>query len=141
MIRVASYNIHKAVGTDRKRDPGRVCRALGALKADVVTLQEADMRFGSRQSVLPEAQVREAGYDIVPFHIRPGGIGWHGNALLVRRTMKVESGEAEADANAEVAGELAEVERQVRRLEKTGEVEDELAALKQRLTLEKAERQ
>ncbi|WP_187334897.1 endonuclease/exonuclease/phosphatase family protein [Novosphingopyxis iocasae] len=94
MIRVASYNIHKAVGTDRKRDPGRVCRALGALKADVVTLQEADMRFGSRQSVLPEAQVREAGYDIVPFHIRPGGIGWHGNAVLVKHGHRVRTARA-----------------------------------------------
>jgi len=58
-----------------------------------------------------------------------------------RFEQKVEIGEAEADAHAEVAGEIADVERQVRQLERSGEVEDELAALKQRLTLEKAERQ
>ena len=69
------------------------------------------------------------------------GLGADAFSSFERFEQKVESGEAEADAHAEVAGELAEVERQVRRLEKTGEVEDELAALKQRLTLEKAERQ
>ena len=84
MIRVASYNIHKAVGTDRKADPARICRALAALDADVVTLQEADKRFGARHGVLPTAMLAQAGYDAVPFHIRPGGMGWHGNAVLVR---------------------------------------------------------
>ena len=85
MIRVASYNIHKAVGTDRKRDPQRICRALAELKADVIALQEADQRFGARQSVLPAAMLEEAGYEAAPFHIRPGGMGWHGNAVLVKR--------------------------------------------------------
>ncbi len=83
-MRVASYNIRKAVGTDRKRDPARICRALAVLDADVVTLQEADRRFGARQSVLPAAALAEAGYEAASLHIRPGGIGWHGNAVLVR---------------------------------------------------------
>ena len=69
------------------------------------------------------------------------GLGADAFSSFERFEQKVESGEAEADAHAEVAGELAEVKRQMRRLEKTGEVEDELAALKQRLRLEKAERQ
>ena len=85
MIRVASYNIHKGVGTDRKLDPARICRALTALEADVVTLQEADKRFGARQSVLSEKLLAEAGYEAAALHIRPGGMGWHGNAVLVRK--------------------------------------------------------
>ena len=28
MIRVATYNIHKCVGTDRRRDPDRTCEVL-----------------------------------------------------------------------------------------------------------------
>ena len=94
MIRVATYNIRKALGTDRKRNPDRICRALAALDADVVTLQEADKRFGSRQSVLPDAALAEAGYLAVPLHIRPGGIGWHGNAVLVRSGHRVRQARA-----------------------------------------------
>ncbi len=91
MIRVASYNIHKGVGTDRKLDPARICRVLAALNADVVTLQEADKRFGARTSVLSEKLLDEAGYAAVPLHIRPGGIGWHGNAVLLRKGHHVRS--------------------------------------------------
>ncbi|WP_420606547.1 endonuclease/exonuclease/phosphatase family protein [Novosphingopyxis sp.] len=91
MIRVASYNIHKGIGTDRKLDPARICRALAQLDADVVTLQEADKRFGARQSVLPEKLLAEAGYEAAALHIRPGGMGWHGNAVLVRKGHQVRS--------------------------------------------------
>ena len=40
-FKLASYNIHKAVGTDRKRDPSRILKVLGEVDADVVILQEA----------------------------------------------------------------------------------------------------
>jgi len=43
-LRLASYNIHKALGTDGRRDPGRVLEVVNALGADVVALQEADRR-------------------------------------------------------------------------------------------------
>ena len=46
MIRVASYNMRKAIGTDRKRRPERTIDVLNELDADVVALQEADRRFG-----------------------------------------------------------------------------------------------
>ena len=49
----ASYNIHKAVGLDRRRDPDRIIAVLNELDADVVALQEADRRVGRRESVLP----------------------------------------------------------------------------------------
>jgi endonuclease/exonuclease/phosphatase family metal-dependent hydrolase len=43
MITVASYNIRKAVGLDRRRDPGRIIAILAEIDADIVALQEADM--------------------------------------------------------------------------------------------------
>ena len=49
----ASYNIRKAVGLDRRRDPERIMRVLHELDADVIALQEADRRFGRRISALP----------------------------------------------------------------------------------------
>ena len=90
MIRVASYNIRKAIGTDRRRRPERTIDVLNELGADIVALQEADRRFGSRASALP-VQLLEAHSDYrpVPFDTRAGSIGWHGNALLVRKSVEI----------------------------------------------------
>ena len=86
----ASYNIHKAIGTDRRRDPERILSVLREMDADVVALQEADMRFGRRESVLPLASLDEyTPYRAVHLNMRPDSIGWHGNALLVRRGIEI----------------------------------------------------
>ena len=61
MIRVASYNMRKAIGTDRRRDPQRVLDVLHEIDADVVALQEADRRVGGRASALrPDLRVEPA---------------------------------------------------------------------------------
>ena len=39
-LRVATYNIHKCVGFDRRTDPDRVARVLRELDADILCLQE-----------------------------------------------------------------------------------------------------
>ena len=90
MIRVASYNMRKAIGTDRRRRPERTIEVLNELGADVVALQEADRRFGSKASAIPLAML-EAHSDYEPVEIdnRPGSVGWHGNALLVRKGLEV----------------------------------------------------
>ena len=90
----ASYNIHKAVGTDRRRDPERIMAVLREIDADVIALQEADERLGERTSVLPRSLIDDSPWRIVPVARRPRSIGWHGNALLVRRAMEVVHGEA-----------------------------------------------
>ena len=91
----ASYNIRKAVGLDRRRDPERILAVLREIDADVIALQEADRRFGARASVLPRALLDEySPWRAVPLNERPESIGWHGNALLVRRGIEV----AEASA-------------------------------------------
>lgn len=43
-LSVATYNIHRCVGADRKRDPARVAAVIGELDADVIGLQEVDAR-------------------------------------------------------------------------------------------------
>jgi endonuclease/exonuclease/phosphatase family metal-dependent hydrolase len=86
----ASYNIHKAIGLDRRRDPDRILAVLREIDADVVALQEADRRFGRRMSALPlDAIEQHTHYRPVPLNQRPGSLGWHGNALLVRRGIEV----------------------------------------------------
>jgi len=90
MIRVASYNIRKAIGTDRRRRPERTIDVLNELGADVIALQEADRRFGSRTSAIPVQLLEEhSDYRPVPFETRVGSIGWHGNALLVRKSVEI----------------------------------------------------
>ena len=90
MIRVASYNIRKAVGTDWQRRPDRVLAVINEVDADVVALQEVDRRFGERlTSLSPELIADNTPYTALRFGVRPGSIGWHGNTILVRKTFRV----------------------------------------------------
>ncbi|MEO7634911.1 MAG: endonuclease/exonuclease/phosphatase family protein [Sphingomicrobium sp.] len=103
-ITVASYNMRKAIGTDRKRDPHRVLDVLHEIDADIVALQEADKRIGGRGSAVPHQLIAEYGlYQPVHLGVRhkrrlekmrrhadkllkldTRNIGWHGNAILVK---------------------------------------------------------
>jgi endonuclease/exonuclease/phosphatase family metal-dependent hydrolase len=89
----ATYNIHKAVGLDGRRDPERIIAVLRELHADVIALQEVDRRFGERESVLPKALLDETPWHAVPVARRARSLGWHGNALLVRRDIAIERAE------------------------------------------------
>ena len=108
-ITIASYNMRKAIGTDRRRNPGRVLEVLKEVDADIVALQEADKRFGGRASAVPHELIDDHGmYLPVPLgvrHKRPlekarkhaerilrvdtRNIGWHGNALLVKHDIGI----------------------------------------------------
>lgn len=90
MMKIASYNIRKAIGTDRRRSPERVIEVLNELDADVIALQEADRRFGQRSGVLPDWLLSaHSPYRAVPLAVSAGSMGWHGNAVLVREGVEV----------------------------------------------------
>jgi len=101
--------MRKAIGLDRRRDPQRILDVLHQIDADVVALQEADKRFGGRGSAVPHELIDTHGI-YKPVHLgvshkRPlekarkhaeklfkvstRNIGWHGNALLVKRHIGV----------------------------------------------------
>lgn len=103
-VTVASYNMRKAIGVDRRRDPRRVLQVLQEIDADVVALQEADKRIGGRGAAVPHELIDTHGL-YQPIHLgvrhrRPmekarqhaerffkvdtRNLGWHGNALLVK---------------------------------------------------------
>ncbi|MDO7834710.1 endonuclease/exonuclease/phosphatase family protein [Sphingobium sp. HBC34] len=89
-IRVASYNIRKAIGTDRRRMPERVLEVLAEVDADIVALQEADRRFGVRSAAIPPLLMeQQSGYRPVPLNVQTDSMGWHGNAILVRKAAEV----------------------------------------------------
>lgn len=90
-LRIASYNIRKCVGTDRRRNPERVMRVLGDTAAEIAVLQEADRRLGPRPAALPRHVIAEHS-DYVPLPIARNhvSLGWHGNAILVRPWIELE---------------------------------------------------
>jgi phospholipase D1/2 len=80
-LRVASYNVHRFVGRDRRRDPGRTAAVLRELDADVVALQEVESA--------PLAELaRAGGYRIVPGPTLSDPEGEYGNALLSRLAVR-----------------------------------------------------
>ena len=89
-LKVASYNIRKAVGLDWRRRPARVLDVLNEIDADVVALQEVDRRFGSRLSALDPALIEaETDYQAIRFSHRPQSLGYHGNVVLARKSIRV----------------------------------------------------
>jgi endonuclease/exonuclease/phosphatase family metal-dependent hydrolase len=89
-IRIASYNIRKARGLDQKRRPARTLQVINGLNADIIVLQEADKRLGSRPSALPHEMIEaETDFELVNVSRNGVSIGWHGNAILVRKGLSV----------------------------------------------------
>jgi endonuclease/exonuclease/phosphatase family metal-dependent hydrolase len=82
-LRVATYNIRKCVGLDWRRRPDRILAVLAEIGADVVALQEADRRFGTRSGTLPAALLAEFGWTPAPIAPHVDGLGWRGNAVLL----------------------------------------------------------
>src|SRR5438309_10673340 len=101
--------MHKAIGLDGRRDPQRVLKVLQQIDADIVALQEADKRIGGRGSTVPHELIDSHGlYNPVHFGVRhrrvfdkarkhtdrllkvnTRNIGWHANAILVKRHVGV----------------------------------------------------
>jgi endonuclease/exonuclease/phosphatase family metal-dependent hydrolase len=82
---IASYNVHKCVGIDGRFDPERVAAVVQELDADVVALQEADVRVGSAQGLL-DLEALERATELTPVHtseLSPTH-GWRGNLILAR---------------------------------------------------------
>lgn len=91
-VRLASYNLRKCKGTDGHRAPGRVLDVINGIEADVITLQEADLRLGPRPTALPRRMI-EVHTDFVPVQLAMSSVslGWHGNAILVRKGARIDT--------------------------------------------------
>lgn len=90
-LRISSYNLHKCVGSDGRRDPARCLAVINALQADVLALQEVDRRMGARPAALPLhliEQHSEFERHQMP-RTGPDSMGWHGQVVLVRRGLRV----------------------------------------------------
>lgn len=86
MLRLASYNLHKCRGLTGPHAPERNLAVIRELAPDIIALQEADFRLGTRPEALPRAMIeRETGLIPAEF-IGTGGnsLGWHGQTILMR---------------------------------------------------------
>ncbi|HYX22976.1 MAG TPA: endonuclease/exonuclease/phosphatase family protein [Thermoanaerobaculia bacterium] len=86
LLRVITYNIHRAIGVDRRFRPQRIVTILRHYDADVVMLQEVDEGAPrSREVNLAEELARDAGYPHFALgHNVSLKKGRYGNATLSR---------------------------------------------------------
>ncbi len=86
-LRVLSYNIHHAEGTDGKLDVPRIAKIIRSVNPDIVALQEVDAVVERSQKV---DQAKELGALTEMKHVFFGNIdlqgGRYGNAILTRGT-------------------------------------------------------
>lgn len=87
-VRIASYNIRKARGLDQIRMPERIVEVINSLGADIIALQEADLRLGDRPAALPREMIEEeTDFEIVSVAKNEASLGFHGNAVLARKSL------------------------------------------------------
>lgn len=85
---IASYNIHRCIGTDGRHDPERVAEVICEIGADVVGLQEVSSRRHGTGIDQLELLARVTGYTAVEGPARRHEHGTYGNALLSRTTVR-----------------------------------------------------
>lgn len=84
-VRIATYNIHKCVGMDRRFSPERIADVIRELDADVVALQEVVCRSGrGRRDNQAEFLAEELGVKFCLGDNRKHQGGDYGNVILSR---------------------------------------------------------
>jgi len=82
---VATYNVHKCIGTDGIQDPERVVKVIQELEADAVGLQEVDSRSDGVDESAQMAYLAEAtGFSAVAGPTIQRHDGEYGNVLLTK---------------------------------------------------------
>jgi endonuclease/exonuclease/phosphatase family metal-dependent hydrolase len=81
---VASYNIHRGVGLDRRRDLDRIADVVAELEPDVVGLQEVIRQDGAAHADQAAYLAARLGMTLVMGVTRAHGEGTYGNAVLTR---------------------------------------------------------
>ena len=81
-LRLASYNVHRAIGRDRRCDPGRILAVLREIDADIYALQEVEAHDNG--GAMLEWLARELGYTAIAGTTLQRHDGHFGNGLLTR---------------------------------------------------------
>ena len=81
-VRLASYNVHRAIGRDRRTDPGRILGVLREINADVYALQEVEAHDTGGDMLAWLA--KELGAQAIAGTTLLRNDGHYGNGLLAR---------------------------------------------------------
>jgi endonuclease/exonuclease/phosphatase family metal-dependent hydrolase len=81
---VASYNIHRGIGLDRRLDLDRIADVIGEISPDVIGLQEVVRQNGSKHADQAAYLAVRLGMELVMGVTRAQGNGTYGNAILTR---------------------------------------------------------
>lgn len=89
LLRIGSYNVHRCVGSDFRRDTARVAGVIRELGCDTVGLQEVDSlhSIGEHAPQL-EHLAAATGMQAIPAWTMTHPGGHYGNALLTRREVR-----------------------------------------------------
>ncbi len=80
-MRIASYNIHDAIGRDRRFDPERILRVLEEIDADLLALQEVTL---DTPGDFIQQLERATGAQSIDGTLFERGVGRYGNLVLSR---------------------------------------------------------
>lgn len=89
LLRMATYNVHSCIGTDRRHDPERIARVVAELDADVVALQE--FTYPADIALEVSAPVVLTSLDRYAFTLGPtrgSQEHWFGNVLLTHHPIR-----------------------------------------------------
>lgn len=84
MLTIASYNIHRCVGSDSIYRPGRIVAVIQALNADIIGLQEVDAHVMHQEGHQLDLIAQRTGYYIVVGTTMHHEDAEYGNAILSR---------------------------------------------------------
>lgn len=85
-LRIASYNVHRAIGADRRTDPARILAVLREIDADVLALQEVEAHDEGADMLAWLG--RQTGYHAIAGTTLLRHDGHFGNGLLTRCPVK-----------------------------------------------------
>ena len=81
-VRLASYNVHRAIGRDRRTDPERILAVLEEIDADVYALQEVEAHDSGGDML--EWLAKKMGADAIAGTTLARHDGHYGNGLLAK---------------------------------------------------------
>jgi endonuclease/exonuclease/phosphatase family metal-dependent hydrolase len=84
MLTVASYNVHRCIGSDSIYRPSRIASVIRAMDADIIGLQEVDTHIMHHEGHQLDYIVQNTGYNVVIGSTMRREDADYGNAILSR---------------------------------------------------------